>query len=102
LEIRVQRNESRRRIEEWHNEDMSMLSPALVKSNFDLLDIKSAMARIILEHKKNEKIYTYRDASIDDMGVHARFEAYSDQGLRAFPQLALSPQMEDRHRACSL
>jgi hypothetical protein len=80
LEIRVQRDESRRRIEEWKKRIWEILSPALVAGNFDEFEIKHAMKRIILEHEKNKKIYTFRDAAIDDMGVHANFQAYSDQG----------------------
>jgi hypothetical protein len=80
LEIRVQRNESRRRVEEWRQKVWSMLSPALTLSRFDAWDLKTSMTRIILEHEKHEKIYTFRDASIDDMGVHANFQAYSDEG----------------------
>jgi hypothetical protein len=80
LEIRVQRNESRRRIEEWRKKVWEMLSPAVTEANFVEFNIKYAMKRIILEHNKHDKIYTFRDAAIDDMGVHANFQAYSDQG----------------------
>lgn len=57
-----------------------MLAPALVLGQFDAWDLKEPMTRIILEHEKHAKIYTFRDASIDDMGVHANFQAYSDEG----------------------
>jgi hypothetical protein len=57
-----------------------MLSPAVTEANFVEFNIKYAMKRIILEHNKHDKIYTFRDAAIDDMGVHANFQAYSDQG----------------------
>jgi hypothetical protein len=80
LEIRVQRNESRRRVEEWLQRVWSMLSPALGPSQFDAWQLKKPMARIILEHEKHADVYTFRDASIDDMGVHASFQAYSDEG----------------------
>lgn len=79
FEIRVQRNESRRRVEDWKNRVWSMLSPALVLAQFDEWDLKGQMTRIILEHDKNSQ-YTFRDASIEDEGVNATFQAYSDQG----------------------
>jgi hypothetical protein len=79
-EIRVQRNESRRRIDDWLRQIWVMLQPALSQSNVDAWGIERAIARIILEHKINEKLYTFRDASIEDKGVHASFQAYSDQG----------------------
>jgi hypothetical protein len=80
LEIRVQRSESRRRVEEWLNKVWGMLTPALVPGQFDAWELKKTMTRIILEHEMHEKLYTFRDASIDDMGVHANFQAYSDEG----------------------
>jgi hypothetical protein len=80
LEIRVQRNESRRRIEEWLNRVWAMLSPALVLGQFDPWNLQPSMARIILEHEKHATLYTFRDASIDDMGVHASFQAFEDDG----------------------
>jgi hypothetical protein len=80
LEIRVQRDESRRRVEEWRQKVWSMLSPALVLGQFDPLQLKMAMSRIILEHEQHAKVYTFRDASIEDMGVHASFQAFLDEG----------------------
>jgi hypothetical protein len=82
LEIRVQRNESRRRIEEWHNQVWSMLTPALVRSQFAEWPLRAPMKRITLEADKNSKIYEFRDAGILDKGedVAANFQTVSDQG----------------------
>jgi hypothetical protein len=80
LEIRVQRNESRRRLDEWSQVVWKMLSPALVQSQFNSWDLKNGMKRIILEHADHADTYTFRDARIDDKGVHASFQAESDDG----------------------
>jgi hypothetical protein len=81
LELRVQRNESRNRIEEWHNKLWEMLRPALIPSQFDAWELSKAMTKLILEQTKNSAAYNFRDASvIDQTGVHASFQTYSDQG----------------------
>jgi hypothetical protein len=80
LEIRVQRNESKKRVEEWKQKIWDMLSPAVAPVQFKEWVLTSQMQRIILEHSKNHKIYTFRDASIEDMGVNATFQAGSDEG----------------------
>ena len=82
LEIRVQRNESRKRIEEWHEQVWKMLSPALVRSQFAQWPLSVPMKRIALEADKNSEIYEYRDAGVLDKGedVAATFQSVSDQG----------------------
>lgn len=82
LEIRVQRNESRRRIEEWHKQVWLMLEPAVVRSQFAEWPLKAPMKRIALEAEKHSKIYEFRDAGVLDKGgdVFASFQTFSDQG----------------------
>src|SRR5579859_1923946 len=81
LEIRVQRNESRRRIEEWHKEVWKVLEPALAKTSCDAWALRKLMAKLILQQDKYAKIYSFRDASVvDKTGVHASFQTESDQG----------------------
>jgi len=81
LEIRVQRNESRRRIESWEEEIWKTLGSALVKSQFSPWVLRKQMGRLITENEKNALVYTFRDASlIDKTGVHATFQTESDQG----------------------
>jgi hypothetical protein len=82
LEIRVQRNESRRRIEDWHKQVWSMLEPAVVRSQFAEWPLKAPMKRIALEGEKHAKTYEFRDAGVVDKGgdVFASFQTFSDQG----------------------
>lgn len=81
LELRVQRNESRKRVEGWHNKLWEMLKPALVRSQFDEWELAKPMGRLIREQQRNNSIYTFRDASIvDQIGVHATFQMETDQG----------------------
>jgi hypothetical protein len=82
LEIRVQRDESRKRVEEWHDKVWEMLKPALVIDQFDRWELAKPMKRLVLEQDKNANAYTFRDASVIDAegSVHADFQTYSDQG----------------------
>lgn len=82
LEIRVQRNESRKRIEEWHKQVWTMLSPALVRTQFAEWPLSVPMRRITLDAEKNAKLYEFRDAGIldKDEDVVASFQSVSDQG----------------------
>src|ERR1700693_2848061 len=78
LEIRVQRNESRRRIEEWHKEEWHkqvwlMLEPAVVRSQFAEWPLKAPMKRIALEAEKHSKIDEFRDAGVLDRGIKGSF-----------------------------
>ena len=82
LEIRVQRNESRKRIEEWFQKVWQMLSPALSASQFSPWALTNAMKRIALEFKKHSGIYEFRDIGVLDkeQDVFANFQTFSDQG----------------------
>jgi hypothetical protein len=82
LEIRVQRNESRRRVEEWHQQVWSMLAPALTRAQFAPWSLGAPMRRITLEADKHPTIYEFRDAGVLDKGgdVVANFQTVSDQG----------------------
>ncbi|MGA2716712.1 MAG: hypothetical protein ABSG41_26785 [Bryobacteraceae bacterium] len=83
LEIRVQRDESRRRIDAWVSQVWQMLKPALVREQFEEWDLSDAMKQLILAQEKNRKVYEFRDASLVDGeggGVHANFNTFSDAG----------------------
>ena len=82
LEIRIQRNESRRRMAEWFERLWQMLSPAITRAQFAPWVLKGATKRIVLEYEKNSAIYDFRDIGVMDKKEHvyATFEAYSDQG----------------------
>lgn len=81
LELRVQRNESRKRVDSWHNKLWEMLKPALVRSQFDEWSLDKSMGKLIREQQRNDDIYNFRDASIvDQTGVHATFQTESDEG----------------------
>jgi len=82
LEIRVQRNESRKRIEEWHNQVWSMLSSAMTKEQFKEWELNASMRNIALQSEENIEIYDFRDVGvIDDVNeILGSFEAFSDEG----------------------
>jgi hypothetical protein len=81
LEIRVQRNESRRRVEEWHDKVWAMLKPALVRGQFNPWELSKGMGNLITQQSRHTKVYSFRDASVvDTTGVHASFQTYEDQG----------------------
>ena len=81
LEIRVQRNESRRRVEEWHKKMWEMLKPALLQSQFDIWELTKPINSLITNQAKNQKLYSFRDAKVfTEEGVRASFEMISDQG----------------------
>lgn len=82
LELRVQRDESRKRIDAWFTQLWSMLRPALIPEQFIAWDLDRALAKLVLNQDKNEAVYEFRDASVMDEkgGVRARFESDSDQG----------------------
>ena len=82
LEIRVQRNESRRRIEEWHNQIWKMLSPAMTKDQFKAWELNPSMKNIALDAEENTEIYDFRDVGIEDEAnlIKGTFQAISDDG----------------------
>jgi hypothetical protein len=82
LEIRVQRNESRKRIEEWYKQVWSMLSPAMAKDQFKAWELKTTMRNIALEAEHNTEIYDFRDVGMVDEAndILGSFEAFSDEG----------------------
>jgi hypothetical protein len=80
LELRVQRDESRPRIEAWLTQLWSMLKPALVLTQFEEWDLAKSLKSMILKKDSNAKTYAIRDASVLDEGVGVRFEPRSDKG----------------------
>jgi hypothetical protein len=82
LEIRVQRNESRRRVDEWHNKVWEMLKPALVRTQFDPWELSKPMGQLIEKQGGNNTVYNFRDARVIDEagGVNVNFQTISEQG----------------------
>lgn len=82
LEIRVQRNESRKRIEEWYTQVWSTLSPALPKDQFEPWKLKPSMRNIALQAEENVEVYDFRDVGVvDDVNeILGSFQAFSDEG----------------------
>lgn len=86
LEIRVDRNDSRKRIEGWHNKVWEMLKPHVVRSQFESWELSDAMKSLITKQGDNDGVYNFRDAKvIDKQRVHVSFqtEADSDRSLFA-------------------
>lgn len=80
LELRVQRNESRKRVEEWRGKLWSMLSPAAVPQQFEPWNLEKSISRLILEQDKHTSVYNFRDARVLGEGIQATFQTYADQG----------------------
>lgn len=82
LEIRVDRNESRKRVEEWHQIAWNLIRQALVKDQFRHWDLEKTIRRLVVECDRHPNLYTFRDAGVYDKGqeVLARFEAVTDDG----------------------
>jgi hypothetical protein len=83
LEIRVQRNESRRRVEEWFELVWSMLSPGMTREQFKAWDLKASMRNIALQAEDNTTIYDFRDVGVVDEAndIFGNFQAGSDEGI---------------------
>jgi hypothetical protein len=82
LELRVQRNESRKRVDGWHRKLWEMLNPALVRGQFDEWELSKPMSRLVREQQQNDSVYTFRDARVvdEEAGVQATFQTQSDGG----------------------
>jgi hypothetical protein len=79
LEVRVQRDSSRRRVEGWHNTVWETLKPHVVRSQFEPWTLSKGMKNLVAKHTGNEKVYNFRDAKvIDKADIHVTFQAYSD------------------------
>jgi len=82
LEVRVQSDDSRRRIDEWQAVIWRYLQPALVKDQFIPWKLSKALNKLVIECKKHKDLYMFRDAGVLDkeQKVIAHFETVSDQG----------------------
>ncbi len=81
LELRIQRDESRRRISSWLETLWTMLGPAVRRTDFDPWDLKQARKRIIEEEDKYKDIYSFRDTRlVDPHSTHASFEPHQTDG----------------------
>ncbi|MGA2001288.1 MAG: hypothetical protein ABSG52_14960 [Terriglobales bacterium] len=81
LELRVQRDQSRKRINSWLAEIWKMLGPALDKGNIDAWDLSKARRRMIDEEQKNQHIYQFRDTRLEDsVSNRMSFESHATQG----------------------
>src|SRR5262249_6619196 len=57
LEIRVDRNESRKRIEGWHDKVWEMLNPHVVRSQFAPWELSEVMKNLIKKQVENDEVY---------------------------------------------
>lgn len=81
LELRVQQDQSRRRIQAWVDQLWSMLGPAVTKDQFVPWTLAKARRRLIEEEEEHHKIYQFRDTRvIDPVSNRASFETYAPQG----------------------
>lgn len=89
LEVRVQRNESRKRIEEWHRQVWTLLSPAMIMGQFKPWELKASMRNIAFEAEQNAEIYDFRDVGVIDEpnDILGNFQAVADDGILFKSQL---------------
>jgi len=81
LEVRVPRDESKQRIDNWMSKAWSMLQPALTRQQFDEWDLNNTRRRLIQEEERHNDCYRIRDARIlDSNHAKASFEAHDTQG----------------------
>lgn len=81
LEMRVQRDESRRRVNSWLDTLWTMLGPGLKRTDFDPWDLKKARKRMIKEEEKYADVYSFRDTRlVDPHSTWASFEPHQTDG----------------------
>jgi hypothetical protein len=81
LELRVQRDESSKRVRSWLDQLWLMLEGALAKGDVLSWDLSKARHRMIDEVDKNEEVYSFRDTRLEDsLSNRVSFEAYATQG----------------------
>lgn len=81
LELRVQRDESTRRVKSWIDQLWLMLGGALRKEDFLPWDLSKARRRMIDEEDKNQDVYSFRDTRLEDsLSNRVSFETYATQG----------------------
>ena len=81
LEIRVDRNDSRRRVERWHNIVWDKLNPHVVRSQFEPWELSIGMKNLITKQTANQAIYNFRDAKvIDQARIHVTFQTEAEAG----------------------
>lgn len=92
LEIRVDRNESRKRVEVWHQVAWEYIRSALIKSQFAEWDLERALRRMVLDWDKHSDLYTFRDAGVMDKGdaVLAQFQTVKAEGSLLQSQTTIS------------
>lgn len=85
LEIRVDRNDSRRRVEGWHNTVWDKLNPHVVRRQFEPWELSIGMKNLITKQAGNQTIYNFRDAKvIDQSRIHVTFQTEADAGADLF------------------
>jgi hypothetical protein len=81
LELRVQRDESARRVKSWVDQLWLKLGGALRQDDFLPWDLSKARRRMIDEEDKNKEIYSFRDTRLQDsLSNRVSFEAFATQG----------------------
>jgi hypothetical protein len=83
LEIRVQRSDARKRIDEWHDVVWSTIGEAMNKGQFTSWDLTPSMRNISLDAEKNTEIYDFRDVGVIDEpnDILGTFSTVSDAGI---------------------
>lgn len=90
LKIRVDPNESRKRIEAWHPVAWEFIRSALVRSQFGEWDLEGALKRMVLEREKHGDLYTFRDAGLGKKDVLAQFQAVKAEGAHLKSQTTVN------------
>ncbi len=80
LEIRVQRDESDKRIRTWHDLIWKLLKPAVQLEQFENWKFSDIINELINKQNENKKIYTFRDAKVLSNGVRVEFQTIANEG----------------------
>jgi hypothetical protein len=80
LEMRVPRDDSKRRLNDWLGVLWNELNPAISQTNFQPWDLSRARRRLIEEEDKNTTLYRFHDTQLEDSNhSRASFEPYTEQ-----------------------
>ncbi len=81
LEIRVQRDDSRRRTLAWYEEAWAHLKPAFLREQFTPWALEPVLAKLVTEADKHRELYDFRDVKLLDKSerLQTTYEPIDDE-----------------------
>jgi hypothetical protein len=82
LEIRVQRDESRKRVERWLDTAWKFLRPAFLREQFTPWSLEQTLGNLVQESEKHKELYDFRDVKVleHEGKIMATYEPVLDTG----------------------